>query len=102
MPIYTYRLSDETDPCPYCPARQERVQAMSDAPLTECPDCERGLLRVVSLPMRPVVGQGKLTDARIGNSGMTKYANTGGGKYEKVAGPDEAPATIDRNAIDTP
>lgn len=102
MPIYTYRCTEENDPCPFCPARQERFQAMSDPPLTECPDCERGLARVVSLPMRAVVGQGRLTDARLNNSGMTKYVNTGDGKYEKVAGPDAAPATIDRNAIDAP
>ena len=41
----------------------------------------------------------KLSDAAINRSGMTKYVNIGNGKYEKAAGPSEAPSVIDRNRL---
>lgn len=42
MPIYEYR-------CESCGHELEKIQRMSDAPLTECPDCgEASLRRLVS------------------------------------------------------
>lgn len=38
MPIYEYR-------CEACGHELERLQRMSDAPLTDCPDCGRARLR---------------------------------------------------------
>lgn len=42
MPIYEYR-------CQQCGHQLERIQRLSDAPLTDCPACEKpGLKRLVS------------------------------------------------------
>ena len=44
MPIYEYR-------CNACGHELEKIQRMSDAPLTECPDCGKAeLRRLVSAP----------------------------------------------------
>jgi hypothetical protein len=42
---------------------------------------------------------GEITDAKINRSGMTKYKNIGDGKYEKVAGPADAPKIVDRSKL---
>ena len=96
MPIYIY-VCDE--PCERCGGRREEMHAMSAPPLTACPECGKAIRRVVALPLKAIRGGDTLSDARINRSGMTKYVHTGDGKYEKAAGPDEAPKTIDRNRL---
>lgn len=96
MPIYTYR-SDSESPCEQCGGTQEILQRMSDAPLTECESCGKAIRRVISLPCRPIVNSGNLSDSNIEAKGFTKYVRAGKGRYEKVAGSSEAPATLDGN-----
>ncbi|WP_395088957.1 FmdB family zinc ribbon protein [Armatimonas sp.] len=94
MPTYTYRCDD---PCQTCGGTQEVFQRMSDAPLTQCQECDKALRRVVSLPLRAVVNSGNLSDSNIEAKGFTKYVRAGKGRYEKVAGSAEAPSTLDGN-----
>jgi putative FmdB family regulatory protein len=97
MPTYTYRSEE---PCDDCGGTHEVMQRMSDAPLALCEQCGKCVKRIISLPMRAVVSKnGGLTDSRIEKAGFTKYVRTGDGKYEKTAGPDVAPATLDRDAM---
>jgi putative FmdB family regulatory protein len=99
MPIYAYHVDE---PCDLCPSgEQEHLQKMSDAPFTACPWCGKAIHRVIGLPLRVVTGHNyKLTDSAIAKSGMTKYANRGDGTYEKVAGPDEAPKVVSKQALE--
>lgn len=106
MPIYTYRHQTDANAASRAegfPAHGdfEIMQKMSDAPLTVCPECGQTVRRVISLPSRAITNgsTSKLSDAAINRSGMTKYVNIGNGKYEKAAGPAEAPSVIDRNRL---
>lgn len=94
MPTYTYRCDGD---CESCGGTQEIFQRMSDAPLSQCPECDKAIRRVVSLPLRAVVNSGNLSDSNIEAKGFTKYVRAGKGRYEKVAGSSEAPATLDGN-----
>lgn len=102
MPIYTYRHQTPPggDALPVH-GDFEIMQKMSDAALTVCPECGLPVRRVVSLPARAITNgsTSKLSDSAINRSGMTKYVNIGNGKYEKAAGPSEAPSVIDRNRL---
>ena len=57
MPTYTYRCDGD---CETCGGVKEIFQRMSDATLTQCPECDKAIRRVVSLPMRAVVNSGNL------------------------------------------
>ena len=94
MPTYTYRCDE---PCETCSGTQEIFQRMSDAPLTQCEECQKPMRRIVSLPLRAVVNSGNLSDRNIEAKGFTKYVRAGKGRYEKVVGSSEAPATLDGN-----
>ncbi|WP_309719280.1 zinc ribbon domain-containing protein [Armatimonas sp.] len=94
MPTYTYRCDE---PCETCSGTQEIFQRMSDAPLTQCEECQKPMRRIVSLPLRAVVNSGNLSDSNIEAKGFTKYVRAGKGRYEKVAGSSEAPSTLDGN-----
>jgi putative FmdB family regulatory protein len=94
MPTYTYRCDGD---CETCGGTQEIFQRMSDAPLTQCEECQKPMRRIVSLPLRAVVNSGNLSDSNIEAKGFTKYVRAGKGRYEKVAGSSEAPATLDGN-----
>ena len=98
MTTYTYRCTDP-EGCDLCGGRQEIFHAMSAAPLAVCPNCPRTIERTVSLPQAPIVSGSKITDKKLNNSGMSKYQNLGDGRYEKVAGPPEAPKFIDKNKL---
>lgn len=52
MPIYEYE-------CQFCHNRFEKIQAFSDDPLTNCPDCGKaGLKKCVSMPNFQLKGTG--------------------------------------------
>ncbi len=77
MPIYEYR-------CDSCGTRQEVLQKISDAPLTDCPSCGRpGLQKLVSAAGFHLKGSGwYATDFRGGSKG--------GKEDEKNAKKDES------------
>jgi len=90
MPIYQYAPS--SGGCANCRDGIERLQRLSDAPLTACPDCAAPLARVLSAP-QVVAGQAHtLRESHIAKHGFTQYRKVGKGKYEKTAG--KGPSTI--------
>ena len=66
MPIYEYR-------CDACGHELEKIQRMSDAPLTDCPDCgEAELRRLVSAAAFRLKGSGwYVNDYGKGNGGRS-------------------------------
>ena len=108
MPLYEYR-------CENCERRFEFLQGMSEAPVTECPECGGELKRLLSAPAFHLKGSGwyktdyarggaKAGDSPAGDAlpgdsaAAAKSAPTGDGKSESPAAkaPDGAgspPAT---------
>src|SRR5262245_38475000 len=87
MPIYEYRCGD-------CGYQKEYMQRMSDAPLTDCPQCgKRSFTKLVSAAGFQLKGTGwYATDFR--NSGKKPAA-----KQEKTdAKPDKAESKQDKPA----
>lgn len=99
MPTYTYRCTEEDGHCDLCSGTIEIFHGINEPPRTQCPNCSHTIRRAISMPLPAITNSHKITDAKLNRSGMTKYAHTGDGKYEKVAGPDDAPSTIDRSKI---
>lgn len=82
MPIYLYQ-------CDSCGVRFERMQRMTDAPLTDCPECDGKVHRVVQ-PMGIIFkGSGfYVTDNRRGSSatlGTTREKKEAAGSGETTA-----------------
>jgi putative FmdB family regulatory protein len=78
----------------------EHVQGMNSPVLTACPECGKPVRRKISLPAKHAKGQGHiLSDKNISEKGFSKYVNMGNGRYEKAAGPDEAPDVLDRGVM---
>ncbi|MFM1896820.1 MAG: hypothetical protein RLZZ385_1894 [Pseudomonadota bacterium] len=98
MPIYEYQ-------CAACGHRLEAIQKFSDAPLTQCPNCEQSQLRkLVSAPSFRLKGGGwyetdfkqsgrkHLADSGDGAGNGTGGGNSGGGKDKPAAGESAASA----------
>ena len=83
MPIYEYR-------CDACGHELEKIQRMSDAPLTDCPECgESALKRLVSAAGFRLKGGGWYeTDFKSG-------------KKKNVAKPDSRSKSGDNKAVNT-
>ncbi len=85
MPIYEYE-------CRECGYRLDALQKMSDAPLSDCPECERpGLKKLVSAPHFRLKGSGWYeTDfknsGRDRQDGAGKGAENGAGKSASDSG----------------
>ena len=85
MPIYEYQ-------CRECGYRLDALQKMSDAPLSDCPECERpGLKKLVSAPHFRLKGSGWYeTDfknsGRDRQDGSGKDAGNGAGKPASDSG----------------
>ncbi|MPW16077.1 zinc ribbon domain-containing protein [Paraburkholderia sp. CNPSo 3157] len=74
MPIYAYR-------CESCGFGKDVLQKMSDAPLTQCPECGADAFRKqVTAAGFQLKGSGwYVTDFRGGNSGAASSAGNGSG-----------------------
>jgi putative FmdB family regulatory protein len=86
MPTYEYRAEDKAKACDYCRIRFEYRQAMSDDPLTACPECGRPVERVISLCSISTTQSSKsmLSDDNLKKKGFTKLVNEGDGKFRNV------------------
>ena len=84
MPIYEYAAVDKG--CPHCQARFDVLQKMADAPLTQCPECEQAVTRVISVPSVAAGGSHLLKEDHFSKRGFTQYKRAGNGVYEKTAG----------------
>lgn len=75
MPIYVYEHVD--DPPDTCPARFERVESVTTAPLTQCLCCERPVRRIPSTFSAPTDLANKLRDR-----GFARLKRRDKGAYE--------------------
>lgn len=77
MPIYEYQ-------CQGCEERLEAIQAMSDPPLTTCPECGGALKKLLSAPAFQFKGSGwYVTDyARKGNGSKDGETKSDGKKSD--------------------
>jgi len=94
MPIYEYR-------CAACGHELEALQKISDAPLTECPECKAAeLRRLISRPSFRLKGSGWYeTDFK---SDKEKKRNLVSGKDESAkAKPDDKPAKSETKSSET-
>ena len=88
MPLYEYQ-------CPDC-GRFERIRKFSDAPLTECPTCGKGVQKLPSAPAIQFKGTGwYITDyARKGNgNGKSETAKSETAKGESPSKSGDSPKT---------
>jgi putative FmdB family regulatory protein len=81
MPIYEYQAASGKHACPYCRERFERLQRLSDPPLTNCPACGSELRKLISAPA--VGGSKSNFDDRAKSAGFHKLKKLGKGEYEK-------------------
>lgn len=81
MPIHEYQARDTRQACDHCRRPFERLEAIDQAPLAECPRCGHPVVRLVSAPR---VGQSRSGfDARAKSAGFHKLKKLGRGEYEK-------------------
>ena len=83
MPIYAYR-------CESCGFEKDVLQKMSDAPLTQCPHCEKESFRKqVTAAGFQLKGSGwYVTDFRGGSSGSNGAASNGAASASSDAKPE--------------
>ncbi len=85
MPTYEYQAVDPAAGCPRCRERFEVRQSMRDEPLTQCPECQRPVVRLISAcGISTQSERGMLSDKNLKRHGFTKLVNEGGGKFRKV------------------
>lgn len=85
MPIYEYRA--DGDSCAFCAKGFDRLEKLSDPPLSACPECGRPCHRVISASTVVMGGGHHLRESHFSERGFTQYKRVEKGKYEKTAGP---------------
>lgn len=88
MPIYIYETMRQP---PEENERFERIQRVSDEPLTEHPDTGEPVRRVIAAPAALTNSPSRrestlLSDRNVADKGFTRYEKVGDGKYERTAG----------------
>lgn len=87
MPFYEYALAEESDGgCSFCRVGFTVLQKLSEAPLTECPECAAPIRRIISPPSVISGKSHMLRESNIEKAGFTQYRKIGKGVYEKTAG----------------
>lgn len=84
MPIYEYRASAAG--CAHCAQGFDAFQSLSDAELTECPECGQACTRIISAPNLAIGGAHLLKEKNFAEKGFTQYRKVEKGLYEKTAG----------------
>ena len=86
MPTYEYITQNPKKACRRCRERFDVRQAMSDEPLTVCPECGQPVKRVISVCSVSTTQSSKsmLSDKNLKQKGFTKLVNEGGGKFRNV------------------
>ena len=82
MPLYEYAPASGN--CDRCHGRFEVVQRLSEAKLTECPDCGAACQRLISAVA--LGGRWSLSDSKLKEAGLTKYRKAENGVYERTTG----------------
>jgi putative FmdB family regulatory protein len=84
MPIYEYR-------CEHCGHELEKMQKISDAPLTDCPECGRpALKKLISAAGFRLKGGGWYETDFKKSGDKKKNLHDGGEKKDSAAKPDSA------------
>ena len=80
MPIYEYRAKDRSGEksCDYCSDRFEIIQKMSEASLSECPQCGAPIEKLISRFSHQLG-----FDTKAKGSGLHKLVRKEKGVYEK-------------------
>lgn len=91
MPIHEY-VPLEPPGCALCCYGFERLERLSDAPLTHCTACGKPVRRVIGAPAVAVGGAHLLREDHVAKHGFTQYRKVGKGRYEKTTG--DGPDTI--------
>lgn len=81
MPIYEYEAVEAEAGCERCRSGFEQLQSLSNAPLTQCPDCGVPVRKRISAPSVGLSHSG--LDDRAKQSGFHKLKRLGKGEYEK-------------------
>lgn len=89
MPRYDYELCEGS--CAYCGGRFEVSQPMAEAPLTECPMCDRAVRRCFSVPFVKAVR----SNAELRDLGLTKLEKRSDGTYENLTRRQGEPMIFD-------
>ena len=84
MPTYEYESDSKRKGCKQCAQRFEVIQAISEKPLTQCPECGEPVKRVPSLPFRPQTPF--MSGSNLAQKGLTKLTKNCDGKYEVSGG----------------
>jgi putative FmdB family regulatory protein len=84
MPIYEYAAVAKG--CPHCEGHFDVLQKLSEATLTQCPECGAAVVRVISAPSIAVGSAHTLKESHAAKHGFTQYRRAGNGVYEKTAG----------------
>jgi len=81
MPIYEYQAVDPRTGCATCRQPFELLRKLSDAPLTNCPQCGAPVRKLISAPATGLSRSG--LDDRARSAGFHKLKKLGKGEYEK-------------------
>jgi len=95
MPLHEYQ-------CTRCGHRFERLQKLSDPPITECPTCGGPLEKLVSSPAFHFKGSGfYATDYAKKPEGSDASTKDPGASTKDAGKPDGAQASTDKPAAET-
>ena len=81
MPIYEYQANDDAQACEHCKNRFENLHRITEAPLTQCPECGARVHKLISAPSIGASATG--LDDRAKSAGFHKLKKLGTGEYEK-------------------
>lgn len=81
MPIYEYQARDPQVSCATCANGFERLQRLTDPPLSTCPRCGAPVVKLISAPAVGLSHSG--LDDRAKSAGFHKLKRLGKGEYEK-------------------
>ena len=88
MPLYEYE-------CFLCGQRFERIQRVSDEPVSTCPECGGSVRRLLGTPALQFKGGGwYVTDYGSGRSSGTASAADGGDESKSSSGAADAGADV--------
>ena len=82
MPFYEYIHKDGK--CPKGKNKFQILQSMTAEPLEVCPKCSQKVLRVISVPGKPV--RNILSTSNLAEKGFTQFTKKEKGVYERTAG----------------
>jgi len=94
VPIYEYE-------CSLCDTRFEKKQRFDDEPVTECPNCQGKVRRIIH--SAPIIFKGSgfyITDSR--KSSVIGAETGGSGKKDKVEAPSKGSGSGKKDKVEAP